>query len=60
MKYSFPERKKRALETYTMEMETLEKMSVRELNFEYVITKAAYEQQKIEWESLQFYFLCLC
>lgn len=46
MKYSFPERKKRALETYTMEMEVLEKMSFRELNFEYVNTKAAYEQQK--------------
>ena len=46
MRYSFSERKKRALETYTMEMETLEKMSVRELNFEYVHAKAAYEQQK--------------
>lgn len=46
MKYSFPERKKRALETYTMEMEVLEKMSFRELNFEYVNTKAAYEHQK--------------
>lgn len=46
MRYSFPERKKRALETYTMEMETLEKMSARELNFEYVHAKAAYEQQK--------------
>ena len=46
MRYSFSERKKRALETYTMEMETLEKMSARELNFEYVHVKAAYEQQK--------------
>ena len=46
MRYSFPERKKRELETYTMEMETLEKMSARELNFEYVHAKAAYEQQK--------------
>ena len=46
MRYSFPERKKRALETYTMEMETLEKMSARELNFEYDHVKVAYEQQK--------------
>ena len=60
MKYSFPERKKRALETYTMEMEVLEKMSFRELNFEYVNTKAAYEQKEYNGNFCNFtHYFCI-